>query len=73
MGYELALRFGKRIRELRNERGFTQQELADRAGTHITYIARIEAGQRNPSLRSIAALARGLGVSISALMEGVDA
>jgi transcriptional regulator with XRE-family HTH domain len=51
----------------------TQQELAERAGLHITYIARIESGKRNPSLHSMSALARGLGISLAAMLEGIDA
>jgi transcriptional regulator with XRE-family HTH domain len=58
---------GKRIRHLRTERGISQETLAERADIHRTYIGGIEVGIRNPSLKNIAAIARALGVRISAL------
>jgi transcriptional regulator with XRE-family HTH domain len=38
-------RFGDRIRALRNDRGWSQEELADRAGLHRTYIGSVERGE----------------------------
>lgn len=54
--------FGKRLRKLREEKGWTQEELADKAGMHFTYIGQIERGVRNPSLINLYKLARALGV-----------
>ena len=59
--------FGLRVRQLRLDRGETQEEVAHRAGLHVTYLSGIERGVRNPSLISIRALADGLGVPISEL------
>lgn len=73
MAGSLSKRFGKRLRDLRKEARLTQQELADESGLHITFIARLETGNRNPTLKSCAALARALGVSLSELMERIDA
>lgn len=70
---ELQKRFGARVRLLRHQQALTQQALAENSELHITYIARIEAGNRNPSLKSISAIAKGLGTSIADLMKGVDA
>ena len=39
---EIQLRFGQRIRALRNARGFSQEALADKAGIHWTYLGGIE-------------------------------
>jgi len=54
--------FGKHLKKLRNEKGWTQEELAERAGMHFTYIGQIERGLRNPSLINLYKLARALGV-----------
>jgi transcriptional regulator with XRE-family HTH domain len=72
MGQSAQEQLGERVRELRRAAGLTQEALADRCGLHVTYIAGIESGRRNPSLNSITALARGLAVSASKLLEGVD-
>ena len=59
--------FGLRIRQLRDQQGYTQEELAHRAGIHVTYLSGIERGVRNPSLKNIRALARALGVRVGKL------
>lgn len=59
--------FGKRIRQLRLKRGWTQENLAERAGRHWTYIGGIERGERNVTLAVIADIARALGVEIQTL------
>jgi len=61
--------FGKRVRELRRARALSQEELADRAGVHRTYMGGIERGERNPSLKNIAAIADALGVSLPELFS----
>lgn len=59
--------FGKQLRKLRQERKITQEELADRAGMHFTYIGQIERGVRNPSLINLHKLAKALKVSAGQL------
>jgi transcriptional regulator with XRE-family HTH domain len=59
--------FGKRVRELRKAKGLSQEELAFKAGIHRTYIGGIERGERNPSLKNIASIAKALGISPSEL------
>ncbi len=59
--------FGTAVREKRAELGISQEELANRAGLHRTYISDIERGARNPSLESIAKLARALELSLPVL------
>jgi len=61
--------FGKRIRELRLARGLSQEKLAFKSGMHRTYLGSIERGERNPSLKNIAAIAEALGVSLSQLFS----
>ena len=60
-------RFGERVRSLRQSKGLSQEELAFKAGMHRTYLGGIERGERNPSLRNIAAIAKALGVTLSEL------
>lgn len=54
---------GARIRELRRERGLTQEELAERAGLHSRYISRVELGDANFGVSVLFDLAKGLSVS----------
>ena len=61
--------FGKKVRELRLARGLSQEELAFKSGVHRTYLGGIERGERNPSLKNIAAIAEALGVSLSELFS----
>lgn len=55
--------FGKRVRELRNERGLSQMQLAHASELDPTYISSIERGRRNISLVNMHALARSLAVT----------
>ena len=55
-------RFADNLREARNKAGISQEELAERAGLHRTYISQLERGLKSPSLDVIVALARGLRV-----------
>ena len=58
-----------RIRRMRQERGWSQERLAEEAGMHRTYLGGIEVAKRNPSLRNLIKIARALGVPISALFS----
>ena len=61
--------FGQHIRYLRKLRSLTQEEVAHRAGVHVTYLSGIERGMRNPSLKNIRAIAEALGVPVGELFE----
>jgi CheY-like chemotaxis protein len=61
--------FGTTVRSKRCEKGLSQEELADRAGLHRTYVSDVERGARNPSLQSIEKLAVALEMSVSALFQ----
>ncbi len=63
--------FGNRIRELRQAKGMTQEDLADRCGLFRTYMSRIETGKANPTLTMIHALADSIGVPVQALFDAV--
>jgi DNA-binding XRE family transcriptional regulator len=68
---DILLRFGKRVRELRQEQGYSQENFAYACGLDRTYMGGIERGERNLALRNIEKIADTLGIPISELMEGV--
>jgi CheY-like chemotaxis protein/DNA-binding XRE family transcriptional regulator len=65
---EITSRFGASVRNLRHRLGISQEALAERADLHRTYIAGIEGGVRNVTLKSIDKLARALQVSTATLL-----
>jgi transcriptional regulator with XRE-family HTH domain len=60
---------GRAIRELRIERGISQEDLADEAGLHRTYVGGIERGERNVAFLNVLKVARALGVPASELLS----
>jgi len=60
-------RFGSRLRKLRDERGYSQEKLAERAGLHRNYVGGVERGERNVALENIVKLAKALSVKPSDL------
>ena len=63
------LAFGSHLRSLRKKVGITQEETADRAGIHVTYLSGVERGLRNPSIRNVRRLAQALGVPTKELFS----
>jgi transcriptional regulator with XRE-family HTH domain len=61
--------FGERVRQLRLAMNLSQEELAFKAGVHRTYLGSIERGERNPSLKNIAAIAKALDITLSELFS----
>jgi transcriptional regulator with XRE-family HTH domain len=61
--------FGSRVRELRLKTGLSQEEFAFKVGVHRTYLGGIERGERNPSLKNIAAIAKALDITLSDLFS----
>lgn len=66
------MRLGRRVSAIRNNRGFTQEQLAERCSFTVKSISSIERGLVNVPLATLATIARGLGVSISELTLGID-
>ena len=64
---------GLNLRRLREEKGYTQERLGERAELDSTYISGIERGVRNPSIKAVLKLTRALRVGIEELCKGVRA
>ncbi|MCA9093822.1 MAG: helix-turn-helix transcriptional regulator [Planctomycetaceae bacterium] len=65
---DVFVRFGNKLRKVRQEKGISQEKLADLAGLHRTYVSSVERGERNISLLNIEKLAIALGVTLAKLM-----
>jgi transcriptional regulator with XRE-family HTH domain len=66
---DLRPRFGARVRARRKALDLTQEQLAERADMHWTFISGVERGVRNPGLNAIGRLARALGVAPDVLLR----
>ncbi len=64
---DILKQFGKRVRDLRKAQGLSQEELAEKADLHYTYIGGVERGERNLSLKSIERIALALRIDIREL------
>lgn len=72
MKMDLKEAFGQVIRELRDQRGLSQQELADYSEVDRTFISGLERGINNPTLNTIYKLAEVLKVKPGELIQKVD-
>jgi transcriptional regulator with XRE-family HTH domain len=61
--------FGKRLRQLRTDAGWTQEQLAEAAGITTTYTSDLERGTKVPSLTIILRISRALRISVSELLR----
>lgn len=64
--------FGKVLKEIRNERSLSQEELGFESGYHRTYISLLERGRKSPSLNTIFQLVAALGVSPSEILRRTE-
>ena len=69
--HQLLLRLGKRIRSLRKQRGWSQEEFAHRSGLNRSYMSDIEGGKSDISLSRLRKVAHGLGITIAELFSDV--
>jgi transcriptional regulator with XRE-family HTH domain len=68
----LRVKFGRAVRALRTEAGYSQESFADAIDVHRTQMGTLERGKGNPTLETIAAVAKGLRISISELFKAVE-
>ena len=59
---------GDRVRDLRKERGWLQQELADRAGVSMQTVSNLETGRHVPGIATLSKIAGALGVGLGELL-----
>ncbi|KKR81281.1 MAG: Transcriptional regulator Cro/CI family [Candidatus Daviesbacteria bacterium GW2011_GWA1_41_61] len=65
------VKFGKRVQELRKQKGLTQEDLADLVSVDRSYMGFVERGERNPTLDKLVKIAKALKITLSELFQGV--
>jgi XRE family transcriptional regulator, aerobic/anaerobic benzoate catabolism transcriptional regulator len=68
----LLVQVGRRVRTLRDQRGWTRRELGERCGLSERFLAQIESGKGNPSLRSVAEIAAAFSLSPASLLSSAS-
>ena len=66
---DICRKVGRNVRQLREEKGWSQEEFAAEVGLHRTYVSGIERGVRNPTVKIVAKLAEKLGVQPQQLLK----
>ncbi len=69
---KLLLAFGDTVRDLRNTEGISQEELAEKASLHRTYIGMIERAEKNLTIENINKITKALNISLSNFFTLVD-
>lgn len=64
--------FGQRIRELRKLKSMTQEQLADKANLHNTYIGTVERGEKNISMINIDRIIKALGTNLAEFFSTLE-
>ena len=67
----ILLKFGKNVQEYRRAQQMSQEQLAESAGVHRTYIGMIERAEKNITLLNIAKIANALKISPSVLLKNL--
>ena len=68
---EIQRNLGSKIRALRVEKGYSQESFADACKLHRTYMGALERGERNLTLKTLATVARALGMTVAELLTGI--
>lgn len=66
---DIRARLGSNVRRLREEQGWSQEDYADRAEIHRTYVSDIERGRRNPTITVVEKLAVPFGIAPGDLLN----
>ncbi|MEK6408811.1 MAG: helix-turn-helix transcriptional regulator [Acidobacteriota bacterium] len=66
---DILVRFGARVRQLRLQKGYSQEAFATKCDLDRTYVGGIERGERNVALRNVESIAKALDMTLSELMD----
>ncbi len=66
---DVLIKFGEKVRDIRKEKGLSQEQLSFKAELHRTYIGMIERAEKNITLVNIEKIANALEISINDLMN----
>lgn len=69
MGNDIYQHIGRRIREERIKRGWTQEHLAEKVGLHLSFIGQLERGFKKPSVQTVKNIATIFGIKAGALFD----
>ncbi|NLI08798.1 MAG: helix-turn-helix transcriptional regulator [Thermotogaceae bacterium] len=69
---DICKKFGRRLREIRDRKGMTQEKLSEISGLERSYISDVERGARSISLKNIERLASALGIQVNELFVFED-
>jgi transcriptional regulator with XRE-family HTH domain len=69
---EFLLALGQRVRELRLKQRWSQEGFADIVGVHRTWMGAVERGESNVSFTNLVLISKGLGVTLSQLLSGLE-
>ena len=64
--------YGKTLRQIRKDKGLSQEELAFKTNLHRTYISLLERDQKSPSLRTVTTIAAAMGYSLLEFVKKKD-
>lgn len=67
----ITVRFGQRLRKLREQQGWTQVVMAEKVGIDRSYISDMERGKKNVCMPTLEILAQAFGITISQLLKGL--
>jgi ribosome-binding protein aMBF1 (putative translation factor) len=63
---------GARIRQLREKKGWSQEDFAARSGLHRTFVGNIERGLKNTTILTLVMVSKALGITVSELLRGLE-
>ena len=69
MKKQILIKFGQKVRTERIKQKISQEELAERAGVHRTYIGMIERAEKNITLENIEKIAKALGLKLGSIFK----
>lgn len=69
MNKHILIQFGKRVREEREKKGYSQERLGELAKVHRTYIGMIERAEKNITLTNMEKISRALGKKVNDLIN----